>query len=815
MKRYSFLVVCFSSFLCLTGSEIAYAQSAPSSRVLDLAPDSPFRDPNIIYLEADELVSNDAEQTLIAIGEVEGRYEDRTIRADRVTYYLEQGRVIASGNVTLVNADGTSQFAEKIELSNELETGTAYNFTARLPNGGITGAALAQRRENGIDLYNAYYTACEPCEDNKDKNPSWQIKAKRVSQDSDKNMILYEDAVFELFGLPVFYTPYLAHPDPSQDRASGWLTPYGGYSSARGAFLETPYYLKLDDYSELTVTPHLFTKVNPLLEVDYRRNFYSGQVNINGSMTYGSAFDKDGNAFLSDFTYLSNPENAPIGKKLRSHIFADGEFGLAENWDWGFTAQYMTDDLYTRRYDLDPPNRAGLHSADTRRLISQIFAIGQSDNFRFTASSYGFQSLRTTIRETENLNEFRIGREDDSTLPIVTPKLEASYYVNDPVLDGRLELFGDFVMLNREIGHDYMRGTAGLSYNNTFVLPGGIEAKPFGELRYDNFELTPYDFAADTDMDTVDFERTTGQVGMDIRWPFIKSSGNVDIIVEPRAMITESFGSGKTDNFRPDLDNDGVFDLDFLQDSIDIDFDHNLIWSSNKSTGYDLWQEGLRADVGGSVSALWGENYTSLFLGQSFTDGADDIFDIESGLAGSEILVDSITGATLIDPTTGEALRKTVDKSDFVGQFELAFSDKFMFDSRFRYDDDDNKFRRLDTGFTYRDDRFNARARYYKIDRATLLAEEETPAEEITGTIGVNVTDNWSLSYSATRDLDQDSTRRQSFAIGYSDHCSDFELFYRKSNFGGDVVRDTDTIGIRVSLRTLGAFTQDDREERF
>lgn len=781
--------MCLSSFLYMTGSELAYAQNTPASRVAGLAPDSPFQDPNMIFLEADELINNEAEQTLIAVGEVEGRYQNRTLRADRVTYYVNEGRVIATGDVVLVGADGSSQFADSFELSNELDTGAAYNFTSRLPNGGVTGAAYAQRRDDGIDLYNAYYTACEPCQDNPDKDPSWQIKAKRVSQDADRNMILYKDAWFELFGLPVLYTPYLAHPDPSQDRASGWLNPFGGYSSSRGAFIELPYYVKVDDYSELTLTPHIFTGVNPLIEVDYRRKFYSGEINVNGSITHGSAFDRNGDPFLDSFTYLVNPDDAPVGKRLRSHFFADGQFGLAENWDWGFTTQLTSDDLYLRRYDFDEPLSSGLYDGDTRRLISQIFAIGQSENFRFAASSYGFQSLRTNILETETTNEFRITREDDSELPIIFPKLEASYHVKDPIVGGRLEAIGDFTMLTRDIGHDYRRGTAGLEWEKTFILPAGIEAKPFGNVRYDNFALTPYDFSTDTDLDEVEFERTLGQVGVDVRLPFIKSTENVDIIIEPRAMITNSFGDGKTEQLRADLDSDGVLDFNFLQDSIDVDFDHNLIWSPNKSTGFDLWQEGFRADVGGSVSALWNDNYTTLFVGRSFADNVDDIFDPESGLQ--------------------------TDTSDLVGQFEIGLSDKFMFDTRVRYDDTDNKFRRLDTGFRYTGDRISAQARYYKIDGTNLLAEEDAPAEEINGSISLNVTDNWRVSYGASRDLDQDITRRQTIGIGYRDHCTDIELFYNRVNFQNDAVRNSESIGVRISLLSLGQFGGDNERDRF
>ncbi|NNE57827.1 MAG: LPS-assembly protein LptD [Hellea sp.] len=743
----------------------------------------------MIYLEADELINDDSAQTLIARGDVEGRYQDRSIRADEVTYYVEEGRVIATGNVILVNADGSSQFAEKLELSNELETGTAYNFTSRLPNGGVTGAAYATRRgDEGVDLYNAYYTACEPCEES-DKSPTWQIKAKRVSQDTERNLILYKDAVFELFGIPVLYTPYLAHPDPSQDRATGWLNPFGGYSSSKGAFIELPYYVKLDDYSELTLTPHLFTGVNPLLEADYRRKFYSGELNINSSATYASAFDRNGDPFLEGYTYLSNPDDAPTGRRLRSHFFADGQFGFGDNWDWGFTAQLASDDLYLSRYDLDDPGKVGLYDGDTRRLISQLFALGQSDNFRFSASAYGFQSLRTNILEDPAPNTFRITREDDSTLPIVAPKIEASYFIEDPVLGGRIEAFGDFTMLNREIGTDYRRGTAGLAYNKTLILPAGIEVKPFGEVRYDNFDITPYDAANDVDLQEVGFDRTLGQLGMDIRWPFIKSTGSMEFIVEPRAMITQSFGDGKLENIRADLNNDNVYDFNYLQDSLDVDFDHNLIWSPNKTTGYDLWQEGFRADVGGSISALWGNSYTSLFVGQSFADNVDNVFELESGLQ--------------------------EDKSDLVGQFEVNLSNKFIFDTRVRYDEDDKKFRRLDTGFRYASDRVNARLRYYKVDQANLLLGDNAPSEEINGSISLNVTKNVRLSYGASRDLDRDETRRQSFALGYIDDCTLIELFYQQNNFANDAVRDSDSIGLRISLLSLGQFGGNNQKDRF
>ena len=360
-------VLCLSAcalplFVSLPAAAQFTQNAAGSNRPLTLDADSPFIDPDIIYLEADELINDEAANIITAVGEVEGRYQDRTLRADKVVYTLDTGVVIASGNVVLIDANGSTQYANKLELSNELEAGTAADFTARQAGGGIMAAALATRTEEGeIELYNAYYTACEPCmEEGRTKKPSWRIKARKVRQDKDTRTVRYNDAVFELLGVPLFWTPYLAHPDPSADRASGFLTPFGGISSSKGLNARIPYYWAIDDYTEATFTPHVFQRVNPLLEYQFARKFNTGVIDVEGSFTYGSFFDRNGDNFRAeDFI---DPSQAPLGKRLRSHIYAKGLFVPNETWTYGFGAQLSTDDNYLNRYDLDEtPERFGLY----------------------------------------------------------------------------------------------------------------------------------------------------------------------------------------------------------------------------------------------------------------------------------------------------------------------------------------------------------------------------------------------------------------------------------------------------------------------
>ncbi|MBC6403222.1 MAG: LPS-assembly protein LptD [Hyphomonadaceae bacterium] len=777
LKITPLIAACSAAFFWSLSDEAAAqirATSADRDRKLKLADDSPYRDPDIIYLEADELVSDDAKQLLIASGQVEGRYGDRTLRADRIVYNLETGRIVATGNVALVGATGSAQFADRLELSNELEAGTATDFTSRLSDGSTTGAKLAVRRtDGGIDLYNAYYTACEACEeDGKTKSPTWQIKARRVSQDLKNNTIRYNDAILEFLGVPVMYTPYMAHPDPSVGRTSGVLRPSFGTSNNKGLHVEIPYFIAVDDYTDLVFKPRFFSRVTPIMGIEFRRKFYSGKLDIDGSLTYASAFDSEGNAFTADDVF--DPANeAPVGERLRFHFSADGQFRISEDWDWGFSARAVSDDLYPSLYRLSLPKKSGPYKSSRRQAVSEIFALGQDDNFRLFTSAYGFQSLRTSIRENRNKpRNFTILRRDDGILPTVAPKIELNKYYTDPIIRGRLGVFGDLTRITRKVGTDYTRGTIGLDWNRTFVGPLGIEAKPFGLVRYDYFEFEP------ENADKVDFDRALGQFGADIRWPFIRSGKNVDIILEPRVQVTRNFGQGLNDHFTI-RDNNGKA-VSLMLDSIGIDLDEALFWSPNKSTGYDFWQEGFRADIGGAATAFWDDSFISLFAGQSYASGFDDDFLTNSGLSG--------------------------DKSDVVGVLELNLNNKFTLKSRVRYDEDSDIFRRIDTSIGYRHKFIKTTLRHYKIDDsiADLIDESFVPSEEISGQIELKFTDNWSVSYKAERDIDRRVTRGQ-VGLTYEDECTMVELVYRRRAFD-DLLRDSEDLRVRFSLRLSGRF---------
>lgn len=774
------------SYVGLTRSAYAqFGQAQTADKDLKLAVDSPYRDPNIIYLEADKLTNDDAAQILTAQGGVEGRYQDKTLRADRVVYNLFTGQVIAEGNVVLVQADGSSQFADKLELSNELEAGTATDFVARLPGGGVTAARFAARGENGaVELYNAYYTACKVCEEK--PNPSWRIKARQVTQDSAARTVQYRDATVELFGVPVFYSPYLAHPDPSAERASGILTPFVGYSKTRGLNTRVPYYWAIDDYTEATITSRIYSKVNPLLGYDLSRQFHTGRLEVEGSLTYGSIFDKDGMAF-DDASLFTDPDNAPVGKELRAHIFTKGLFVPTNFWTYGFGLQYTSDDNYLRRYNLGNPDITyGLFRGGSGRNTSQAFVVGLDDKTRFTASAVMFQDRRGRINELPN-GQFSFFETDDGLLPLIAPRIEAEHYLTDPVFSGRLKAAGNLTVLTRDNGSDYARATASLDYGKTMIAPGGVEIKPFGNIRTDFYKIdADTDILPDTDANT--FDRTLGQVGVDIRYPLVNLGEKVTWVLEPRLQLTHSIGDAKLDEFVES----GATDIIVSEDAGSADLSAALLWQSNKASGFDFWQDGTRLDIGGSLNAAWGQqSAVNIFLGQSFASGSSG--DIIDGLSSDD-------GGFLLGSGLGG------DQSDIIGEVSLKLGPILSSQTKIRFNKDANQLSRIDSQAQLNTKWVQGNVRYFRLDRPTndLVGTLDAPPESITGTVRLRVTKNWSTSYTSTRDLDRDVTQYQGMSIRYRDDCTLLELLYTKQFFNNDAIRDNSSIGFRISLLSLG-----------
>ena len=627
----------------------------------------------------------------------------RTGRCSQTNWNTGRGtnRVVARGNVVIYGQGQFPQYADEVELDSELSSGIALGFATMLENNGRVAAAAAIRRQNGtLEFENAYYTACELCE-NGEHEPTWRLRAREVIQDAEDQMIYYRDARFEVMGVPVLYAPVFAHADPSSERRSGLLFPSFGASSRLGAVYQQPYYWSISPYQDITLAPRLMGNVNPLLYTEYRKRFWSGDLTLEGSITREHEIDSDGERFGEE--------------EWRWHIYGAGRWQISDNWRWGFGVQRASDDLHLRRYDFSEidKDRGTLLDASNRRLVSQLYVEGRTPNMYAGALAASYQSLRTN--------------ENDDVIPVIAPMLEYRRTFTAPRGWGRLQLNGNAVVLEREEGSDYRRAGLDLDWRTRWTTAPGIVIEPFALGRVDYYDLADLPGTGGTPTED-SFDRALGLAGAQISWPFYRPGEQVDWVLEPILSATSA-----TD----DPDSDRILN----EDSLSLDLDESLLFQPSRAPGYDLWEAGERVSFGVRATAQWADKgLARVFLGQSQRVDGVSVYNPASGLfeensdyvVAGEIHIDGFSAEldTRLDSEDGDVNRlnfqtryvgdrfsgslRYLDVSDdastrsaqreLTASLQLRLTDRWSAIGEITQDLDSETTRRQETGFRYRDE---------------------------------------------------------------------------------------------------------------
>ena len=578
----------FHCFLIALTSVSALAISSPS-----VAQPEPQQQEIPVYLEADTLVDLEDGTGYLARGNVRARQEGRTLLADELEYRPSQNRIVARGNVVIWGQGDFPQYADEVELDSRMSTGIALGFATMLESNGRVAAAVAIRHENGsMQFEDAYYTACPLCESG-DSAPTWRIRAREVIQDADDQMIYYRDARLEVMGVPVFYAPVFAHADPSADRHSGFLFPAVGLSSRLGAIYQQPYYWSVSPSQDFVIAPRVMSNVNPLLYTEYRKRFWSGSMEVEGSITHEFEIDSDGERFGDE--------------DWRWHLYGGGEWNINENWRWGFGVQRASDDLHIRRYDfseLDKDRGAPIPSLN-RRLVSQIYIEGRTENSYGGVFAATYQSLQA--------------RENDDLIPLIAPMLEYHRVFQAPRGWGRVNLDASSVILDRKAGSDYARASLGLDWKTRWIVPNGIVIEPFALGRTDYYSLSDIPVIGGGTRED-EFDRALGLIGAEISFPVYRAGEVLDWIIEP--VVSATWAS-----------KDPVSNRILNEDSLSLDLDESLLFDPVRAPGHDLWEEGQRITFGLRATAQWGDmGFASGFVGQSQRVDGPAVYNPASGL---------------------------------------------------------------------------------------------------------------------------------------------------------------------------------------
>ncbi|WP_394761035.1 LPS-assembly protein LptD [Phenylobacterium sp.] len=734
--------------------------------------------PGELYIEADQLVRDDKNGVTTAEGSVEIRYEDRTLRADRLVYKEPppqpggqprsrdkttpaQGVIRAYGHVQVIHDDGSVEFADQMTLDDKMQAGIAFAFSTRMKDKRanqevlIAGASAVRRSEDIQELNKAIYTPCAVCVGDTPKEPTWSISADRVVQDSVHHLIYYRHAKIRILGIPVFYFPVFWHADPSAERSSGLLAPRVGFSSRRGFSYDQPYLWVISPSADLTIAPQINTRANPFVNLHYRQAFTTGQIDMRFGYTHEADLDGKGNRFGDNTN--------------RSYVLGRGAFHLDDKWLVGFTAERASDPLIFDKYDVGRIYEArGPYVADDRRLISQAYAIRQDANSYASIAAFSIQGLRPG--------------DNNRTFPIVAPVVDARYEAPGDVLGGRLRFTASAVSLTRDQspdnvalklpGLDSTRVSGGLDWRRIFTSESGLRVEPFADLRLDGYTMSDIATGVGKTTTSRNQARAVGVVGADVSYPIYRRFGDSTVVLEPLVQLAaspkvEQVSLGRTAAGKP---------IYLDEDSIAFEFDETTLFQANKFPGYDLYEDGLRLNVAGRGSILWDDGRrASLLIGRSFRDRVNTVFAPGSGL-------------------TGRA-------SDWIVAGDAQPWRGLSFFARTRLDAETFEIHRLEAGANVNVKWGSGYIRYLSDDQGINGAKVKNA--DVGGDL--NVTQHWGVSAYGNRDLIQKAWVIRDVGVFYKDDCIRVDVFYRHEDIILGRLGSSDRLSVRLTLATLGA----------
>jgi LPS-assembly protein len=534
-----------------------------------------------ILLTADQVIVDQDQSRVRAVGSVEVVQHGYVLRADQLIFHQDDNRIIADGNISLLEPDGNILFAERAELTNQLRDGVAHRIGMLLSDNSKL-AADAARRINGryVILDRASYTPCSVCPEN--PIPTWAARADQIVHDKKNNQIKYKNLRLEVLGTPIGVIPYWAHADPTVERKTGFLRPDFGVKSRLGAFLRNYYYIDMAPNRDATVEVTATSKQGPLIGLNLRQRFDHARLDISGSFTQ------------SDRTkVLSNSRQIFEEDKTRGHVFIDGRMDINDHWRGGIKVARTTDNQYLDTYDYNAPDI----------LTNTVYAERFKGRSHTRIEGFYFQDTRPLFGNDQ---------------PNIFPRIQhRAFMAPNSALGGRFGITADTFGLIRDGGIDE-NDTARISITPEFerrdFWGGGLVTTARVDLQSDAYLV---ERTNDSDITT----RVVPRIYLRGEYPLFRPLSGGNITITPMMATT----------IAPDDDNDPDIPN---EDSRDVPLDFSNLFDASRFPGRDRIEYGQHIAYGltGQITAHNG-NRLAAGLGQSYDISDDeDVFPAGSGL---------------------------------------------------------------------------------------------------------------------------------------------------------------------------------------
>lgn len=712
-----------------------------------------------LMLAANEMTYDKDAQKVTAVGGVQINYANYQMVAKRVEYDQKTGRMMAYGNIELIEPDGNRIYADKMDVTDDFANGFVNSLRVETNDNTRIVAQKGERvNAEQMILYKGVYTACLPCAQ-QGRAPFWQIKAERVIQNGKTHTIRLENARFQLFGKSIALIPSIEVPDNTVKRKSGFLFPEFSTTQKLGFGVIVPYYWAISPQTDATIKLGGFSSQGVLLDAEVRHQFEDGLA----TLRFAGIDQLNKSKFDADTTDAE--------KDFRGMVGSTGKFEINPRWTFGWDVMLESDNNFARTYDLEGFNQ--------KTHTNQVYLTGLGDRNSFDMHAYYFDIQDADSKDIAERKQ-----------PIVSPVVDYKYYAPEPFMGGELSATLNFTaltrynsdILNLNNGNQRFNGLKGNStrltgeveWKRTFDTPQGVLLTPIVAARGDafgnNMNAPGSSYSGDYN-DTAGVTRSMVTAGMEVRYPWMLSAPGSNHVIEPIAQIF----------VRPDEQQAGRLPNEDAQSFV---FDASNLFERDKFSGYDRVEGGTRANVGLRYTGSFDSGYSmrSIF-GQSYQ------------LSGKN----SFASSDLVYAGNESGLETT--RSDYVGMVGLDTPYGISTSVNARFDEESFDLKRTDSAIGYHNDRLQTNFIYTQI-AAQPNYGYDTEREEIQNSSSVKIGDFWSVFGSITYDMKKDNINRYGIGVSYADDCTIFSIVYK--NKDDDESANDWSIGARLTFRTLG-----------
>ena len=502
-----------------------------------------------VSLISDKIDYNKLSGELIATGNVKVLYDTTILSADKIKYDGNLDKLSIIGKFVIYDGENTISSNNDIIINTKLKNGLIKGARAII-NDKLQISAQSLNQENtNYNIFNTVVaSSCEICANN--PTPFWQIRARKIIHDKEKQKIFFENARLDFLGLPVLYIPALNIPEPGISRASGVLVPQFSTSDKVGFSSKIPYYIVLNDNKDVTLTPYIMSKNSIIVETEYR------QYTSNGYFELKNAF--------------SIKDNFNFGR-LNGFIEGKGSFALRKN--------YIAD------FNLDLANTIDFANGEKPFKNNYDYAEPEDDRLRnsFDISKTtpdSFFQLGTSFTQSFRFKDFNGdgSKEEDPNVPLILPEYYFKKNFYDTNYAGKYSLTAQSVNLTNLNTGQYSRIGGIIDWKTDWQTNNGFNFATLTQLNANTYFI-----------DNNFYKNAMPLAMIEARYPLKKTNKKASHLIEPITQIIWS----------PNQLTGYLNNNQNTSDSTTAEFEETNLFSTNRFPGFDDVEAGLRANIGG------------------------------------------------------------------------------------------------------------------------------------------------------------------------------------------------------------------------